>query len=223
MEEDLSRSVPDGSQSQVSGEGQMDPTRQHSPAYESYQNRPSHNLQSLTGPNFVPSVTPNRQVMNQALITPSIPAPAITASAENNEANRLMISQPVTQQSTLYPLLIPNNNIPDNHLIGQSLPNNNQSLPNNNHSFTSLSYSPFITESLTQNPTHHFSFNANHIPNPKPAANTLTRTRPTLTRTDPKPDPLTPAPSLNQILPVSMEVQTEKKEEGTMKRKLKVL
>jgi hypothetical protein len=83
--------------------------------------------------------------MTHAIIPLSIPAPAITAHAENIENNRTLISQPVSNHSNPYPHLFPYNNIPDNTFIAHSLPNNSQT-------FTSLSYSPIITESLPSTP-----------------------------------------------------------------------
>jgi hypothetical protein len=216
MEEDDGRSVREGSQAHVSGENEVDPTRHHNSANSSNQNRPTHHQQSLTGPIFVPSETQNRQGMTHAIIPLSMPASAITAHAENHENNRKLISQPVSNQSNPFPHLFPNNNIPDNTFIAQSLPNNSQT-------FTSLTYSPIITESLTQHPSHQFSFNSNPMPHPKPTANPINRTSkknpthnnsrtgPVITRTDPNPGPSKHVPTLNQFLPISMEAQTEKK------------
>jgi hypothetical protein len=216
MEENYGSPASVGSQAHGSGEAQVDQSRHHTPANSSSHNRPTHHLQSLTGPISVPSETRNRQGVSHAIIHSSIPDPSITAHAENNENNRTLISQPVSNNSNPYPHLFPNNNIPDNTFIAHSLPNNSQT-------FTSLSYSPIITESLTQHPSHQFPFNANSMPKPKPTVYPLTRTskkNPThnnprtgtmLTRTDPNPGPATHVPNLNQILPVAMEAQIEKK------------
>jgi 14-3-3 protein epsilon len=223
MEDDHSRSAMEDGQTNDTGPGQRESTRQQSPTHAPNQNRPSHNQQLLAGPSCVPSVTLDRQLLNQAITIPSFPVPAVTDSAETIEANRVIISQPVNQSSTPYPHLFPTIKVPDNPLIGQSLPNNNQSIPNSNQSLISLSYSPILTETLTQQPSHQFYFNASHPSNPKPLSYPTTRTGkknlttkntrtgPPLNRTVPKPDPPTPTSTLNQTSHAPMEAQAEKK------------
>jgi 14-3-3 protein epsilon len=216
LDDDNGRSEPEERIARDSGGAQVDPTTQHT----AQPRRPVIAQNSLSGPILVPVTTTNQHDLAHQMITHSKPVPAITASAENNNSHQLIISQPVNQHSISNPYLQPNNYVPDNTIITQSL-------PDKNNSSTSLTYSPIITAALNQNPSQLFAFNANPLPDPKHVATHVTRpgknilnlksnpnhkliqAKNILLQPRPKNDPVTPC--FNQIPSETMEIQTEKK------------
>jgi 14-3-3 protein epsilon len=209
LDEGSGHSVSEEWQSRNFSEEQVDPTAQHS-------NRPMSTQPSASGPILLSAANTNRQNLAHELITQSLPAPAITASTENNTTNQLMISQPVNQLSIPVPKPLPINYTPDNTIITQSLPIQNNPI-------TSLTYSPIINAALTQHPSHQFLFNASPMPKPSQPVTTITRTSKTnptqrlnrtrifLAQPDPKIDPTKPELCMNQVPPLAMDTQTEKK------------
>jgi hypothetical protein len=196
-------------QSRDFSEEQVDSTAQHN-------NRPMSTQPSSSGPTLLSAANIIRQDLAHALITQSLPAPAIITGNENNTTHQRMISQPVNQLSIPIPKPFPINYTPDKAIITQSL-------PVQNNSTTSLTYSPIINAALNQHPSHQFLFNANPLTKPSPPVSSITRTSknnptPRINRTrnilaqpDPKIDPTKPELCMNQIRPSAMDTQTEKK------------
>jgi 14-3-3 protein epsilon len=213
-EDDDGRKNYGGDQSQSSIDEQVNHTRPFTHTDANQPNQTIINQHSLICPPLVPLVNPIRQEMAHNATSSTFPHTEINTNT-NLEVNQRMIQgnslthQPVSKNQPLLTL-----NVPDNSIISQSMPKNNQPT-------SSFTISPIINDALKNIPSHQFSFNASSGPNPIQHTNPVTRpiknnpnhklTKPGPTRTGSKPGPNRPTTNPNHTLSESMEVQAEKK------------